>query len=309
MADPLERGIAALRAGDKSKARHLLSRAVQQAPRSEKAWLWLSGAMDTDEERLNCLKRVLSINPANEAAQRGVAELQKHMATGKESGWPVPATQGQAAPGGAVMQARRGARRQLQVKGDEEMANCSSCGAEIPAGREVVLQPKKKGEAPQVICPKCADEQERAYAEETTSPKLIGGLLAGLAAAVAASAAWFGVVALTKCQIGYVAVGVGIAVGLAVVAGAGGKRGLPLQIMSVVITLIAMAFSEYLIVRYFLIVELGFEGMGFPLIQPVGVMLEYIGAGIESDPVTLLFWGIALLAAFTAPAKRKLRRL
>lgn len=76
--DLLQRSVAAIKAGDKAEARRLLGRIIQQNPRDERAWLWMSGAVDTAKERLTCLNKVLDINPHNETAQRGLAALQKN---------------------------------------------------------------------------------------------------------------------------------------------------------------------------------------------------------------------------------------
>jgi len=73
--DLLKQGIAALNAGRKAEARGLLMRVVQQDARNEMGWLWLSGALDTDEERRICLENVLAINPRSEAARRGLGAL------------------------------------------------------------------------------------------------------------------------------------------------------------------------------------------------------------------------------------------
>jgi hypothetical protein len=71
----LAQGIAALKAGDKARARELLGRAIQHNPRDELAWLWMSGAVETDWDRQRCLQRVLAINPHNAAARQGLASL------------------------------------------------------------------------------------------------------------------------------------------------------------------------------------------------------------------------------------------
>ncbi|MFQ6099988.1 MAG: hypothetical protein ACE5OS_01975 [Anaerolineae bacterium] len=81
MSDLLQRGIAALKAGDKVQARRLLGRAIQTDPQDEQAWLWLSGAVESDQERLRCLNKALEINPASEAAKRGLAALQEKQAS------------------------------------------------------------------------------------------------------------------------------------------------------------------------------------------------------------------------------------
>jgi Tfp pilus assembly protein PilF len=71
----LREGIAALKAGDNTRARELLGQAIRHNPRDERLWLWLSGAVETDAERRQCLERVLTINPQNAAARNGLAMI------------------------------------------------------------------------------------------------------------------------------------------------------------------------------------------------------------------------------------------
>ena len=73
--DLLKQGIAALNAGRTAEARRLLAQVVQQDERNEMGWLWLSGAVDTDEDRRICLENVLAINPNNSRAKRGLEYL------------------------------------------------------------------------------------------------------------------------------------------------------------------------------------------------------------------------------------------
>lgn len=68
-------GVAAIRAGDKATGREKLKQVIQQNNRHEQAWLWLSAAVESDAERISCLKNVLKLNPDNEAAQRGLEKL------------------------------------------------------------------------------------------------------------------------------------------------------------------------------------------------------------------------------------------
>jgi len=86
MSTSLQQGVAALEAGDKALARRLFGRAIQEDPQSEQAWLWLSGAVESDKERLMCLNKVLAINPDNEMAQRGMVTLRR-----EKPGQPVQA--------------------------------------------------------------------------------------------------------------------------------------------------------------------------------------------------------------------------
>ena len=71
----LNRAIVAAKAGRNAEARQLLEAVLDADERNERAWLWLSGVVDNDEERAICLENVLSINPDNQAARRGLAML------------------------------------------------------------------------------------------------------------------------------------------------------------------------------------------------------------------------------------------
>jgi hypothetical protein len=66
----------AIRLGDRHSAQVLLGRALRRNPRSETAWLWLSGLVDERDKQIACLERVLAINPQNEIAQQHLRELQ-----------------------------------------------------------------------------------------------------------------------------------------------------------------------------------------------------------------------------------------
>src|SRR5512136_3484989 len=68
-------GIAAARAGKRAEARELLLRVVDADENNVRAWLWLSDVVTTLEDREVCLQNVLALDPVNEAAQRGLAEV------------------------------------------------------------------------------------------------------------------------------------------------------------------------------------------------------------------------------------------
>ena len=61
-------GIKSAQAGDRVKARTLLTAAADLNPESESAWLWLASISEYPEELLVFLNRVLQINPHNERA-------------------------------------------------------------------------------------------------------------------------------------------------------------------------------------------------------------------------------------------------
>jgi tetratricopeptide (TPR) repeat protein len=75
MQELTQRGVSALKTGDRIEAYRLLSQAVKEQPDDAYAWLWLSGAVNDDEERIACLRQVLRISPGNQAATRGLERL------------------------------------------------------------------------------------------------------------------------------------------------------------------------------------------------------------------------------------------
>ena len=74
------------------KAQRLLVEYIKKNPNSEQAWYVLSTAVDDPRKQIECLQRVLRLNPANTEAQ---TRLMKAMAA------PLPAPISEAAPGAA----------------------------------------------------------------------------------------------------------------------------------------------------------------------------------------------------------------
>jgi len=182
--------------------------------------------------------------------------------------------------------------------------------AEVPAGEEVLVAGKNRREPNAILCANCASTVEQALEAETKDPNLPVAILLGIVAAIAGGLIWYAIVALTNYQLGIVAVGIGYLVGVAVLFGAGKKRGPALQAIAVVITLIAMVVGEYFVVRHFAVKALAEEGTtGIPLLLPFKAMSELVVIGVKEDPITLLYWAIALFAAFSVPGRRRLRRV
>jgi len=75
--EALQKAILAVRAGRKVEARDLLIMVVENDPRNEMAWMWLSGLVDSLEDQIIACENVLTINPANEKVRVYLMELQK----------------------------------------------------------------------------------------------------------------------------------------------------------------------------------------------------------------------------------------
>jgi len=193
---------------------------------------------------------------------------------------------------------------------ERPMLNCASCGNPIPAGREVVFAGQGKNATSITVCANCASALEQALQAETSGANIVGAVLFGLGCALIAALVWYGVVVISNYQLGIVAVLIGWLVGQATMLGARRKRGLAVQVISVLSTAIAMLLSEYLIVRHFVVQSLAEEGYtNIPLLLPVTLIVQLIIDGIKADPMTLLFWGIALWEALKIPQARHPRRM
>lgn len=64
----IQEGIASAKAKDKKTARQKLIQAVKIDPDNEKAWFWLASVLDSVDERIKALEKVIEINPGNQKA-------------------------------------------------------------------------------------------------------------------------------------------------------------------------------------------------------------------------------------------------
>jgi len=136
---------------------------------------------------------------------------------------------------------------------------------------------------------------------------VLGAVLLGSGAAFISMLIWYVTVVLTRWQIGIMAVAVGFLIGKAVVIGAGYKKGRKFQFIGFALTLISMFISEYMIERYYMsevITEIA--GLNLPLPLLVASFIPMTFRSLIDDPLTLLFWGIALWEAFKIPEDRSI---
>jgi len=77
MADDVifQEAVDALRGGDKTRARELLTGLIKNDQSNVEYWIWLSAAMETSKERLYCLQTAFKLDPENATAKRGLILL------------------------------------------------------------------------------------------------------------------------------------------------------------------------------------------------------------------------------------------
>jgi len=82
----LREGIEAVRAGDRTRGRTLLSKVVLENPESEAAWWYLGLSVDDNQQRLYCFKKVLALNPNHNGARTrlGLAPIGRSSSRGRK---------------------------------------------------------------------------------------------------------------------------------------------------------------------------------------------------------------------------------
>lgn len=73
--DLRQRGVYALKQGNRDEARQLLGQAVRLSPQDELAWYELGNAQDDPDRQRECLKRVLAISPGHPQALQALTDL------------------------------------------------------------------------------------------------------------------------------------------------------------------------------------------------------------------------------------------
>jgi tetratricopeptide (TPR) repeat protein len=67
-----QEAMTAIRQGERSRARDLLTRLIKLDRNQARFWLWMSTVVETERERVFCLKEVLRIDPKHDEARRGL---------------------------------------------------------------------------------------------------------------------------------------------------------------------------------------------------------------------------------------------
>lgn len=154
--------------------------------------------------------------------------------------------------------------------------------------------------------------QQIAEAELHAKPhvlNVLGGLAAGFVAAILCAILWDKLTYYTGWQFGYAAIGVGFAVGMAVVFGAGGKRGISLQIIGALLSLFGILLGETLLamdhVRDYIAQTPNSPNAGASSTDIFFFSLSILPEMFKESPISALFALFGLWCGWTTPAMPK----
>jgi hypothetical protein len=136
---------------------------------------------------------------------------------------------------------------------------------------------------------------------EVRSGVFLTATLAGLAAAIVGGIAWGLIVRWSDYEIGFAAWGIGFIVGTAVVIGAQQQRGLPLQLIAVVLALAGIVIGKYLAFVWIGQDELDKLGVDIPVFSTDTMRLFWNLKGDIWGGWDLLWVGLAVVTAFSIP--------
>lgn len=77
MDNNLQEAITLIKSGKKKEGGQILSEIVKKEPRNIDAWLWLTSCVNSNEQRIFCLKKVLEIDPNHNMARSALSKLQQ----------------------------------------------------------------------------------------------------------------------------------------------------------------------------------------------------------------------------------------
>ncbi len=126
--EQLERGVKALRDGDKRTARRVFGQVVGGDPDNLAAWWYLAAVLDDPEQKTHCLRQVLRLRPDHVEATRMLSQLQRRFGQATPStGTKRPAiVDAQEAGDGLAVVPERREEKQVETGTESEPAAPSS---------------------------------------------------------------------------------------------------------------------------------------------------------------------------------------
>ena len=274
-AQTLRQAREAIQRGDRATGQRLLTQLLEKKPRSEVAWLWMSAIMDDPDLERECLEKVLEINPNNQVAQNHLLKFQP------------------AAPSAPPPSPTEPMDAALTIE-DEPAASSFS----------PLFQADETG---QLAHGEYQDEPEQSENLENLGCA-IGSLGLGVAGGIVGMALgaglWAAITVIIGYQIGYMAIGLGLLVGLGVRFTSGGA-GIFHGLIGGSLALVGCLLGNLLSVLIGVSQELG--APFFTLLSNLDweIVVEFMK--ITFSPIDVLFYLLAIYAGFRFASRRTIR--
>jgi hypothetical protein len=110
----------------------------------------------------------------------------------------------------------------------------------------------ERGQAQELVSRVYPELMRAAESEQYSSEALLPAVAGGVLAALVGGIVWGLIVIVTDYEVGFVAWGIGFLAGFLVVRFAGGRKGVPLQAIAIVSSLVGIVIGKYIAYVYFL---------------------------------------------------------
>lgn len=171
---------------------------------------------------------------------------------------------------------------------------CSLCGAPAPEESRAVV-------ARQIVCLECRDKvEDELKAQQAGAASLVPAIAGALAGAMIAAVIWAAIVVITDFEVGYVALAVGWLAGKGAVLGAGGKKGVPLQVVAVLASVLGLVLGKYFSLAHDAKVEFGWSYFDSRIVDYFTENLGEFFGGFD-----ILWVVLAIGVAYKIPAPPK----
>ncbi len=307
--DLLQSGIEALRGGRAAEAIAPLERFVAAQPENFEGNNFLGVALaqaGRAPEAIAHLTKATRLNPQSAAAQYnlGLAHLNVHDTEAARTALHHalqldPSHQGarQAltrVPGGADGASASAPTVQNSMPSTSAFAS----GAAAPA---LAANASAEGSPWSTSAATTSSTLEPTQSTRLTAADMLRAGAFGLGAAILGAVVWDKIVYHTNYQIGIIAVGIGIAVGAAVAAGAQGKRGRSLQIMGALLACFAMLLGQALIVMDQSRDIFSAMGMSPDPVRLFLFSVRMVPRVLADDPLSLIFIAFGVWQGWAMP--------
>jgi len=74
-AEMFNEAVQAVKAGQRKRAKDLLTRLLKTEPNNAEHWIWMSAVVETEKEQIFCLQKAYKLDAASMAARRGLVLL------------------------------------------------------------------------------------------------------------------------------------------------------------------------------------------------------------------------------------------
>ena len=180
----------------------------------------------------------------------------------------------------------------------KEIVQCGQCGKDLTVEERNAFEGENGNDI--YFCDDCINQIRERFDKITKNLNMPKAFLFSFVTAIVCGLLYGLSIYLTITDFGFISIGVAYLIALTACKGAGDKRGIKLQVLSIILTLVAIFVAQdlYMILKV-------------PQMQNIGGVLYILLVGpvmatTKAGPIGLLIWAIGLYTAYIYPKAPKI---